>query len=736
MKSPISIKEKFAIILKSTVNSYSQIFFSNNVLFAFILIAVTFFDIYAGISGILAVMISNLVAFFFGLNRQNIKSGFYGFNSLLVGLGIGVFYQPSPEYFLVLLFISILTLFFTVALEGVIGKYGLPFLSLPFLLGIWAITIACREFSALQVSERGVYMLNDMYSLGGGEMVRLFDWFNNINLHESIIIYFKSLGAIFFQYHLFAGILVAVGLLIYSRISFTLSLIGYFSAYFYYQFIGASFTELSYGYIGFNYILTAIAIGGFFIVASKYSYFWVIVLTPLISIIISSTSVVLSLFQLSIYSLPFNVIVILFLYVLKFREKNIHRPEVVYHQQFSPEKNLYSHLNNKFRFDSSKYFPISLPFWGSWEIMQGHNGEFTHKKEWKHAWDFVIKDETDKTFSGSGNQCKDFYCFNKPVIAPADGLIEEIVSDVDDNEIGKVNLDQNWGNTIVIKHTTGLYSKLSHLKKESIQIKKGDAVKKGDLLAYCGNSGRSPEPHLHFQVQANPFIGSETLEYPLANYILNNEENYSFKNCDIPKEGDLISNIERNETIYNAFNFIPGQKLDFNVKRRNKDYDLNWNVIADVYNNTYIYCNKTKSKAWFKKDKDLIYFTHFDGDKKSVLYFFYLGSFKVLFGFYKNITIKDSYALTTLTNKILKVLQDFIAPFYMFMSAEFSLKYIDIDEYFDDSKALLQSVSEVKIGQRTIKKYNFDFEIDSKGILSFLITFNNTSIEVKKVVNE
>ena len=38
-----------------------------------------------------------------------------------------------------------------------------------------------------------------------------------------------------------------------------------------------------------------IAIGGFFIVASKYSYFWVIILTPLISIIISSTSVILSL---------------------------------------------------------------------------------------------------------------------------------------------------------------------------------------------------------------------------------------------------------------------------------------------------------------------------------------------------------------------------------------------------------------------------------------------------------
>ncbi|MCK4638522.1 MAG: urea transporter, partial [Bacteroidales bacterium] len=315
------LKYIFPHFINSILNSYSQVFFSNSSRFAVILIIVSFFDLFAGISGLIAVIVSNTVAYLVGFNRFNIKSGYYGFNSLLVGLGLGVFYQPGFEFFALLLFVSLFTLFVTIMLEGIIGKYGLPYLSISFLIGIWVITLASREFTSLTISDRGIYNLNEMYMLGGFTMVKIYEWFNNLNLHESITIYFRSLGAIFFQYHLFAGILIAVGILIYSRIAFLLSLVGFFSAYLFYQFIGADIGELNYCYIGFNYILTAIAIGGFFIVPSRYSFLWVILLTPLISIMITSTSALFSILQLSIFSLPFNFIVLMFLYILKFRER-------------------------------------------------------------------------------------------------------------------------------------------------------------------------------------------------------------------------------------------------------------------------------------------------------------------------------------------------------------------------------------------------------------------------------
>jgi len=377
----------------------------------------------------------------------------------------------------------------------------------------------------------------------------------------------------------------------------------------------------------------------------------------------------MELFQLSIFSLPFNIIVILFLYVLKFRERYLNKPEIVVHQQFSPEKNLYSHLNNQFRFSGFKYLPVSLPFWGEWTVTQAHHGEFTHKEEWAHAWDFEITDDNGSNFKSGGQIKEDFYCYNKPVICPANGWIEEIADGIEDNDIGDTNLEQNWGNTIIIKHTDKLYSKLSHLKKDSFNVKKGDTVKKGDILAYVGNSGRSPEPHLHFQLQETPFIGSKTLDYPIGHYITRDKNKYEFNSYSKPGKDDIISPIEKNTNLYNAFHFVPGQMIHFKViDPENGDRIISWEVQVDIYKNTFIYCKRTKSKAWFKNDGNLMFFTHFEGNKKSLLFYFYLGAYKVAGGFYKGMKITDTFPIHMLNNKGLIFLQDFISPFCIFLN--------------------------------------------------------------------
>ncbi|MFO7614467.1 MAG: urea transporter [Bacteroidales bacterium] len=215
--------------LRGILNSYSLVFFSTNQLFAWILLIVTFFDVTSGLAGLLAILTANSVAWIAGLNKDKISRGYYGFNALLVGLGLGMYFSASPEFFLVLVFSALLTLFVTIVMEGVIGKYYLPYLSLPFLFGLWLALMATREFNYLEISQRGVYTLNEMYTLGGMTMVRVYEWFNQTGLPGSLVIYFRSLGAIFFQYHLFPGLLIAIGLLCYSRIAFVLSLLGFYA---------------------------------------------------------------------------------------------------------------------------------------------------------------------------------------------------------------------------------------------------------------------------------------------------------------------------------------------------------------------------------------------------------------------------------------------------------------------------------------------------------------------------
>lgn len=687
-----------------------------------ILFAVSFLDPWAGVSGATAVTVTNSAAWLIGFNRENIRKGYYGFNSLLVGLGLGVYYQPSAEYFIVLGFASLLTLFLTLMVEGVVGKYGLPFMSLSFLAGTWLVSLAARQFSALYLSERGLFMTNEMYLLGGPAMVEVYNLVSGLQMPDAVRLYFTSLGAIFFQYHLFAGALIAAGLLICSRISFILSLLGFFAAYAYYKFIGADIHELSYSYIGFNFILTSIAVGGFFIIPSRWSFLWVILLTPLISIILTSMQSVFSLFQLSVYSLPFNMVVLMFLYALKFRERFFDKPELVAYQQFSPEKNLYSHLNYKARFGRSLFFPFNLPFWGEWRVTQGHDGRHTHQGEWRHAWDFEIFDETGKNHSGKGAITEDYHAYGRPVIAPAGGVVEEIVDIVDDNIPGEMDLVQNWGNVIILRHADQLYSKLSHLKKGSFRVAVGDTVRKGQVVAACGNTGRSPAPHLHFQIQATPYIGSRTLDYPVSHFISRRDGVFELRSYEAPPEGITVSNITKNSSLEKAFHFIPGQSLRYRVSMQNgATYDVTWEVTVDSLNNTFILCRKTRSKAWFRNDGDLHYFTHFEGDRSSLLFRFFLGAYKVPMGYYRDLLVRDQYPLNAFSSLFIRLVQDLVAPFTIFLTSEYSLRFLDMEDEVMQTGILLRSETSARVAGLETRKMHCEMHIGQKGLERFTI---------------
>ena len=711
--------------IKGILNSYSQIFFSDNKIFAAILLIVSFFDVYAGLSGLMAILVSNSLAFGLGYNRINTIKGSYGFNSLLVGLGTGLLYQPGFELFIIVFIISVLTFFITVTLEGVLGKYGLPFLSIPFLFGLWIIVLSGYDFGALGVSERGLYKANELYLIGGQNLVDLYNWWNDLNFADSINVYFLSLGAIFFQYNVLSGILIAIGVLIYSRIAFTLSLLGFFTAYYFYQLIGADITTLSYNYIGFNFILTSIALGGFFVVPSRYSYLWIVLLLPIVVLMTLSLNRVFITFNLSIYSLPFNIIVLLFLYSLKLRINRNNRLSEVLVQQYSPEKNLYFHKNASERFLEQQFFPVSLPFWGDWTVMQGHNGEYTHKGDWQQAWDFVIEDENKKQFSGDGIKVSDYYCYNKKVLAPSAGIIAEIADGIDDNEIGDVNINQNWGNSIIIKHTEHLYSQLSHLKPNSIKVSKGEYVKKGQVLAVCGNSGRSPYPHIHFQMQATPFIGSETLDYPVSHYIHKTKSGFKLKSFDKPKTGDIVSNIQTNELLKNALHFIPGQILKFTCENNNEEVDVHWEIKTDVYNNSYIHCEKSNSFAYFYNDGTIHYFKNFVGNRNSYLFKFYIALYKVQTGYYKDLEMTDSFPVNQTFRGGLLFLQDFVAPFFFFLKSKYSIRYESLDNELSPSQAKLRSVIKKYIFSKEVGNMDFQILIDRKGIKSIVFSEGN-----------
>lgn len=77
----------------------------------------------------------------------------------------------------------------------------------------------------------------------------------------------------------------------------------------------------------------------------------------------------------------------------------------------------------------------------------------------------------------------------KEVLAAADGLVVEAAYRTDD------------GNIVKIDHGRGFATAYAHLSK--IGVKQGTRIKRGDLIGYVGDSGRSTGSHLHYAVYIN-----------------------------------------------------------------------------------------------------------------------------------------------------------------------------------------------------------------------------------------
>ena len=716
-------------IIPAVLNSYSVVFFFNNKIVAIILFIVTCFNISAGVSGLLAVLIAVIVASSMGFDKNLVKQGVYSFNALLTGICIGTFFEPGIVFIVILLLAALLSLMISVVLSGWMGKYGLPFLSIPFVISVWIVLLPSSQLANLGLTQRNVFWMNEIFSVGGRHLLNFFQTIDNLPLSRMVTIYFRSLSSILFQDNLLAGILIAAAILYKSRIAFLLSLTGYISAYIFARFVGADMLSFSFYNIGANYILVAIAAGGFFTIPSRYSFLWAVVLIPITSLMILFMSKLMSFYQLPVFSLPFSLILILFIWFLLLRVKP-GKLAMVQFQHYSPEINLYTYINNLDRSVLNRYFPFYLPFWGEWTISQGYDGKYTHKGEWSNAIDAVLADESGLTYEKDNPGIENYYCYNKPVVAPADGVVTEISDNIDDNEPGKVNTINNWGNTIVIKHLNNLYSQLSHLRPGSFRVRNGDFVRKGDILAFCGNSGRSPEPHLHFQVQTAPLVGTKTISYPFAYYLLKSANGYQLKSFETPSEGDIITNISTNQLLKASFDLQPGMILRFKYTIDNSEEKVvSWEVFTDAYNYTYLYCSESQSLAWFINDGTMFRFTTFKGDRKSLLYYFYLVSYKVLLGYYPDIETEDLLPLHIVRNNRWWIwFHDLTAPFYQYLQFRYSGRAAWSDISLNPSRIRLESVIDLKLFKMNRPVAKGSILLDNNRLMEITMKIGKTTV--------
>lgn len=702
-------------------------FFSLNNVFAVIIVLVTFFSPLVGACGLLAVVLINLLAYSIGFNQEEIRTGSFGFNALFLGLALGYEFSFNGSFILLFVTAILVLLLVTVWLKGLLGIYQLPFLSFPFILTYWIVSLAAYNFANIHLDETHIYTINEAATNQSSSWHQFIHIADHINIWPIALTYFKTLAGTFFQSSVLGGILLALGLLYFSRIAFSLSIIGFLAAYFFYAAFGADVNDLNYNLLGSNFIFLAIAIGCFFLIPNTYSYLTVLLLIPVLVMVLLFCGKIASVFQLKAYTFSFSIVCSAFLFALN--QRWLHKYlQVVTIQYFSAEKTIYKYINSLQRFKNEHLYKLALPFSGEWNVSQGYDGTITHLGEWSKALDFVIVDSKNNTYReplnpAEGFTREHFYCYNKEILAPYDGYVYDIINYVEENDIGDVNTENNWGNTIILNHLNGLFSQISHVKKDSIAVFVGQYVTKGTYLATCGNSGRSPEPHIHFQLQTLPIIGSKTLAYPIAYFIERNGIEKQLRISEVPKEGAFISNVQVNELLVWAFSLLPGKKMQF--KKENSTESYEWEVFTDSFNRTYLYCAKTKSTAYFVNDGVMLYFTDFEGDRNSLLFYFYLAAYRQLLGYYEKMEVKDNVPLIHFNNRWIQFFQDFLAPFYLFTKATSYSTFSYTDNIYAPQNISIQTQIKTKLINYTFKSIQFELQLKNHQIHQFNIQHKN-----------
>ena len=171
---------------------------------------------------------------------------------------------------------------------------------------------------------------------------------------------------------------------------------------------------------------------------------------------------------------------------------------------------------------------LDLPFRGRWRVensparrVPSHG---TSALGTAYAIDFVPVGDADRSAPRTWRRLvapeppELFVGFGRPVLAPLPGTVVLTHDGEDDHDARRspvtlvpYGLGQGRrvrsgvpavaGNHVVIAAGAhGPYVLLAHLRRGTVGVRPGQAVRAGDPVGGCGNSGNSTEPHVHVQV--------------------------------------------------------------------------------------------------------------------------------------------------------------------------------------------------------------------------------------------
>lgn len=457
-------------------------------------------------------------------------------NGLLCGLFLGAFHLADASLFGWLVVAALAVTLLAAWLGALCWQAGrLPLLSLPFVLAVWLMIFMIPSAGAAALTPAA---LSDwagvLTSSGAGTWIGGF---------------LAALGWLLLVPYPLAGAMLFAGLLVVSRYLALLALAGYLAGQVTLMALGRGDSSL----LGFNFMLTAMALGGIFAIPGRHAAVVAVLGAVVSGLLTIALGRIFAAAHLPLLTLPFVLASWCLLGALGGRARN-DAPTLLLDAPSLPEVSYEAaRLAGVRGVAGADAAVLALPFYGEWRVTQGFDGAYTHRADWRHALDFEVF-ESAVPHAGNGRAREDYYCYGAPLLAPVAGLVVAARDDLDDMAPGEADLANNWGNHLLLRTATGAHVLLAHLRRGSLTVRHGAWVAAGQSVAACGSSGRAPVPHLHLHVQAGDRLGAPTQPFALANVLVRcNGGAREFRLVHVPQDGEELSSAAPDERLQAAF---------------------------------------------------------------------------------------------------------------------------------------------------------------------------------------
>ena len=223
-----------------------------------------------GWGALIGLVVSTLTALTLGIehkyiDRQDVYAGLYGFNGLLIGVGLATFLRWNGLLVVYIVFGAMISVLLMAALTNLLTTFGVSALTAPFVLITWLCILTAYSFANVaplglsaaglpHPALAGIPLRPNASNLAGA----------GLSVDNVIQSLFRGISQVVLQNNLETGIIVLLGLLINSRAAALLALLGSALGMGAALALGGDGYAVYTGLYGYNAVLCAIAIGSVF----------------------------------------------------------------------------------------------------------------------------------------------------------------------------------------------------------------------------------------------------------------------------------------------------------------------------------------------------------------------------------------------------------------------------------------------------------------------------------------